>query len=107
MNKTSRKILEDQYGVHARNLHLLDSMYGLSNIDYVCLKILGCHHPQFHDENLNELGLTEGGQFPPLVDGNVEQQDFELEQVDEATLKDAVIYVKTYKKAGRDKCLIL
>ena len=76
VNEASRNRLDDRFDVHARNLHLLDSMYGLGNIDYVCLKVLGCHHSLFHDHGLNWFGMTQGGYLFPLVGSKLGQQGF-------------------------------
>ena len=48
------------------NLHLLNDKYGLNNIDYVCLKVLGCHHASYvNSEHVEGFGMTVGGFFFP------------------------------------------
>ena len=87
MNEASKNNLDDRSGVHAENLHLLDSIYGLKNIDYVCLKVLGCHHSQYEDDGGIAFGLNLGGYFCPVARANLGQQGFWLESEDEKTSK--------------------
>ena len=48
-------------------LKKLDHYYGLKNIDYVCLKMLGFHHPSFIPvESMNGFGMSLGGFFLPV-----------------------------------------
>ena len=69
MNEASKYDLADRSGGHKKNLHLLDSIYVLKNIDYLCLKVLGCHHPDFDKELVSEeqkgFGMTVGGYYFP------------------------------------------
>ena len=47
----------------------LNTSYGLGNIRYVCLKILGCHHKSFAvTQQLEGFGMTVGGFFFPCFD---------------------------------------
>ena len=50
------------------NLQLLNNKYGLNNIEYVCLKVLGCHHASHvNSEHVEGFGMTVGGfSFRPL-----------------------------------------
>ena len=100
--------MDDRSGVHAENLHLLDSIYGLKNIDYVCLKVLGCHHCRYEDDGVIAFGLNLGGFFCPVSRANLGQQGFWLESEDEETSEDDtseddIIFVKTLKKGGQGK----
>jgi len=108
MNEASKNNLHDQSGVHAENLHLLDSMFGLKNIDYVCLKVLGCHHDYYVDEGGIAFGLNLGGIFCPASRASLEQQGFRLELEDDLTSEDDtseddIIFLKTLKKGGQGK----
>ena len=50
-------------------LHMLNSKYGLENIKYVCLKVLGCHHKSFaNSQYLEGFGMTVGGFFFPCFE---------------------------------------
>jgi hypothetical protein len=108
MNEASKNKLDDRSGVHAENLHLLDSIYGLKNIDYVCLKVLGCHHSQYEDDGGIAFGLNLGGFFCPVSRASSGQQGFRLESEDDNTSEndtseDDIIYLKTFKKGVQGK----
>ena len=48
------------------NLQMLNDKYGLNNVDYVCLKVLGCHHASYiSSEHVEGFGMTVGGFFVP------------------------------------------
>lgn len=50
-------------------LQMLNTRYGLDNIRYVCLKILGCHHESFSvTQQFEGFGMTEGGFFFPCFE---------------------------------------
>ena len=50
-------------------LHMLNLKYGLENIKYVCLKVLGCHHKSFaNSQYLEGFGMTVGGLFFPCFE---------------------------------------
>ena len=78
-NEASGNNLDDRFGVHMENLRLLDTVYGLGNIDYVCLKVLGCHHPQYNDDQKVAFGLNVGGYFLPCGSSDCEKNGFQLE----------------------------
>ena len=40
MNEAKKNNLADSYGIHKKNLHLLDSIYGLGNVDFHFLRDL-------------------------------------------------------------------
>ena len=62
------KSLQCTYEV-ADLLQKLNTRYGLGNIRYVCLKILGCHHKSFAvTQQLEGFGMTVGGFFFPRFD---------------------------------------
>ena len=55
-------------------LQKLNTRYGLGNIRYVCLKILGCHHKSFAvTQQLEGFGMTVGGFFFPCFDHDCEK----------------------------------
>ena len=62
MNEASKHDLADRNGGHKKN-------HVLKNIDYLCLKVLGCHHPDFDKELVSdeqkEFGMTVGGYYLP------------------------------------------
>ncbi len=46
------------------NLQMLNNKYGLNNVDYVCVKVLGCHHASYvNSEHVEGFGMTVGGFF--------------------------------------------
>jgi hypothetical protein len=106
INEASRNKLDDRFGVHARNLHLLDSIYGLKNIDYVCLKVLGCHHNQFEHDGLISFGWNCGGYYCPLANSEVGHQGFQIEPEDDTTSDDDIIFLKNSKKGGQSKFFV-
>lgn len=72
--------------MHKKNLHLLDSVYGLHSVDYLCLKVEGCHHSCFDQnsiaESSNGFGFNIGGCFYPADDsfGGSPCFEFKLEE---------------------------
>ena len=47
-------------------LQMLNTKHGLDNINYVCLKVLACHHESFAiTHHLEGFGMTVGGFFFP------------------------------------------
>jgi len=72
----SLKSIQNMVAKHNRSLQcppdvtkillLLNDKYGLKNIDYVCFKVLGCHHASYiNSEHVEGFGLTVGGFFFP------------------------------------------
>ncbi len=89
MNGASKYDLADRSGGHKKNLHLLDSIYVLKNIDYLCLKVLGCHHPDFDKELVSEeqkgFGMTVGGYYFPGDPHSSADPGFSSTQKDDIT----------------------
>ncbi len=52
-------------------LLLLDKKFGLDNIDYVCFKVLGCHHSSYSSSKFDKgFGMTVGGFFFPCFEND-------------------------------------
>ena len=98
--------MDDPFGVHAGNLHLLDSIYGLKNIDYVCLQVVGCHYNQFDDDGLISFGCNCGGYCCPLANSKVGDQVFQIEPEDDATSDEDIIFLKNLTKGGQSKFFV-
>ena len=84
----------DFEGMHGKICCPLDSIYGLENIDFIYLKVLGHHHKQFsNQEDMTGFGLRYGGCFCPVLESSVEQSGFapdpsDNEEVDESLSSD-------------------
>ena len=105
-------------------LHMLNSKYGLENIKYVCLKVLGCHHKSFaNSQYLEGFGMTVGGFFFPCFEKHddcetaecisqndkVEKQNvasklFRDDDTSGTSGSESVEIVKVKKKKHRNEC---
>ncbi len=57
-------------------LQLLNDKYGLNNVDYVCLKVLGCHDASYTSSaHVEGFGMTVDGYFFPCFQIHVNQSD--------------------------------
>ena len=103
-NEASKHQLFDRFDVHTKNLRLLDSIYGLGSIDYICLKVLGCHHCFYENDDFKAFGLNVGGFFFPPFSNDNEKHGFQFESESESsTSEDEDFLKKTVRKYKRSK----
>ena len=105
-------------------LQMLNSKYGLENINYVCLKVLGCHHKSYViSQYLEGFGMTVGGFFFPCFEKhddsvtaectshhdkvekqNVASKFFSDDDTSGSSGSESVEIVKEKKQKNRNEC---